>query len=63
MKKITVQTCPECGSDDLYYEAGFNTGYKYHCKKCDYIGAFIIEKDIVVDDTKTKSAKNGTKKK
>jgi hypothetical protein len=22
------------------------TGYKYHCKKCGYIGAFVIEKDI-----------------
>lgn len=59
MKKIRVQTCPECGSDDLYYEAGLNTGSKYHCKKCDYIGAFIIEKDIFIDDTKEKVQKKG----
>jgi len=42
----TVLTCPHCGSSDLYYEAGLITGYKYHCKNCDYIGAFVIEKDV-----------------
>ena len=42
----TVLTCPQCGSADLYYEAGLITGYKYHCKKCGYIGAFVIEKDV-----------------
>ncbi|MGD0056723.1 MAG: TFIIB-type zinc ribbon-containing protein [Methanomassiliicoccales archaeon] len=41
-----VLVCPECGSPDLYYEAGLLTGYKYHCKRCDYIGAFVIEKDM-----------------
>jgi len=45
-KKKGVLTCPQCGSADLYYEAGLITGYKYHCKKCQYIGAFVIEKDI-----------------
>ena len=43
MKKVL--TCPQCGSANLYYEAGLVTGYKYHCKDCDYIGAFVIEKD------------------
>ena len=42
----TVLTCPQCGSPDLYYEAALITGYKYHCKKCDYIGAFVVEKDV-----------------
>jgi len=42
----TVLTCPQCGSADLYYETGLITGYKYHCKKCGYIGAFVIEKDM-----------------
>jgi len=42
----TVLTCPQCGSADLYYETGLITGYKYHCKKCNYIGAFVIERDI-----------------
>ena len=42
----TVLTCPQCGSSDLYYEAALITGQKYHCKKCNYIGSFVIEKDI-----------------
>lgn len=42
----SVITCPQCGSADLYYEAALITGYKYHCKKCGYIGAFVIEKDL-----------------
>lgn len=41
-----VLTCPQCGSADLYYEAALITGYKYHCKRCGYIGAFVIEKDL-----------------
>lgn len=45
-KPKTVLTCPQCGSADLYYETGLITGYKYHCKRCGYIGAFVIEKDI-----------------
>ena len=41
-----VLTCPHCGSADMYYEAGLVTGYKYHCNKCDYVGAFVIEKEM-----------------
>jgi len=41
-----VLTCPQCGSADMYYEAALITGYKYHCKKCNYIGAFVIEKEV-----------------
>ena len=37
-------TCPHCGSNRLYYEAGLMTGYKYHCKSCHYVGPFVIEK-------------------
>jgi len=48
MKK-TVLTCPQCGSADMYYENALITGYKYHCKRCGYIGAFVIEKDIEDD--------------
>lgn len=40
-----VLTCPQCGSGRLYYEAGLMTGYKYHCKSCDYIGVFVIERE------------------
>jgi transcription elongation factor Elf1 len=41
-----VLTCPQCGSADLYYEAALITGYKYHCKRCGYIGAFVVEKEL-----------------
>ncbi len=47
-KKITTYLCPNCGGKELFYEAGFITGYKYHCKDCDYIGSFIIEKDFKI---------------
>jgi transposase-like protein len=46
VKKKTVLVCPHCGSASLYYEAGLVTGYKYHCKDCDYVGALVIEKDL-----------------
>lgn len=48
VKKFLV--CPQCGSTDIYYEAGLITGYKYHCKKCHYIGAFIIERDVELEE-------------
>ncbi len=41
-----VKQCPTCGSSDLYFEAGLITGQKYHCKKCDYIGPLVFEKEI-----------------
>ena len=46
--KVKTLLCPLCGGKELYYEAGLITGYKYHCKDCDYIGAFVIEKDFKV---------------
>jgi predicted RNA-binding Zn-ribbon protein involved in translation (DUF1610 family) len=46
--KVTTFLCPECGSKELYYEAGLISGYKYHCKDCDYLGSFVIEKDFEV---------------
>lgn len=47
--KVTTFICPDCGGKELYYEAGLISGYKYHCKDCDYIGTFIIEKDFKLD--------------
>ena len=44
--KVKTLLCPMCGGKELYYEAGLITGYKYHCKDCDYIGAFVIEKEF-----------------
>jgi predicted RNA-binding Zn-ribbon protein involved in translation (DUF1610 family) len=46
--KVTTFLCPTCGSKELFYEAGLISGYKYHCKDCDYIGSFVIEKDFKV---------------
>ena len=48
-KRRRVLTCPQCGSADLYYEAALITGYKYHCKNCNYIGAFVVEKMVEED--------------
>lgn len=39
------EVCPVCGSSELYLEAGGYTGKLYHCKKCDYMGALIVEAD------------------
>lgn len=55
----TVLTCPQCGSADLYYEAALITGYKYHCKKCGYIGAFVIEKDVSDGSKDTEPGERG----
>jgi predicted RNA-binding Zn-ribbon protein involved in translation (DUF1610 family) len=41
-----VLRCPQCGGTNIYYENALITGYKYHCKDCDYVGALIIEEDI-----------------
>ena len=45
---VRVLECPQCHGIDLYYEAGLITGYKYHCKTCNYIGAFVIERELEV---------------
>jgi hypothetical protein len=47
--KMIVHQCPECLGTELYYETGFMTGYKYHCKNCDYVGSFVIEKQVNFD--------------
>jgi hypothetical protein len=40
-----LEVCPVCGSSDLYLEAGGYTGKLYRCKRCDYMGALIVEAD------------------
>jgi DNA-directed RNA polymerase subunit M/transcription elongation factor TFIIS len=35
--------CPNCRSLEIYVEAGGMTGNIYHCKKCGYRGAFVLE--------------------
>jgi len=47
---VRVLECPQCHGIDLYYEAGLITGYKYHCKTCNYIGAFVIEREFEVPE-------------
>ena len=47
---VRVLECPQCHGVDLYYEAGLITGYKYHCKTCNYIGPFVIEREVEVRD-------------
>jgi len=42
-----VLRCPQCGGTNIVYESGLITGYKYLCKDCKYIGALIIEEDII----------------
>jgi len=48
--KKSVKRCPQCGSSDIIYENALVTGYKYHCKNCDYIGALVLEEDYDVDE-------------
>ncbi|MBS3816792.1 MAG: hypothetical protein KGY76_04425 [Candidatus Thermoplasmatota archaeon] len=44
-EKKKVMKCPKCGSQKIYPEAAFITGFKYHCQECDYVGPFVIEED------------------
>lgn len=37
--------CPECGSTNIYYEAGMILGEIYKCNDCGYIGSLILEID------------------
>jgi transposase-like protein len=34
--------CPQCGSTRIYLIAGGFTGYRYHCKACDYEGVLVV---------------------
>jgi hypothetical protein len=47
-KTVTTTICPDCGSSEMYYEAGLITGYVYHCKRCDNVGSFVLEKELQV---------------
>ena len=49
-RTVRILECPQCHGIDLYYEAGLITGYKYHCKTCNYVGAFVIERQVEVPD-------------
>jgi transposase-like protein len=57
MAKHSVLKCPICDSADLYYENAMITGVVYHCKKCDYVGSFVVEKDYDEDDIEEEKKK------
>jgi len=44
-KEHLIEVCPVCGSSDIYYEAGGYAGKLYHCKRCGYVGALVVEAD------------------
>jgi DNA-directed RNA polymerase subunit M/transcription elongation factor TFIIS len=48
-KEVIALQCPVCGGTNLYYEAGMISGTKFHCKQCQYIGAFVLERKVRVD--------------
>ncbi|MBM4248763.1 MAG: hypothetical protein FJ149_04900 [Euryarchaeota archaeon] len=61
-KRPTVLRCPQCGSDEVVYEAGLITGYKYYCKDCMYMGPLIVSDsadDEVVRDRKKGKGSDG----
>ncbi|MBW3582769.1 MAG: phage terminase large subunit family protein [Euryarchaeota archaeon] len=49
-KTVKVLECPECERSDLSYIAAFETGHKYQCPHCGYIGALAVERERSVDE-------------
>lgn len=47
---VTALVCPHCRGTNLEWEGGYITGQKYHCKDCHYIGAFVLERKVVVEE-------------
>ena len=47
---VTALVCPDCRGTNLSFEGGYITGRKYHCNDCHYVGAFVLERKVVVDD-------------
>lgn len=45
--------CPHCRGTNITYEAGWITGRKYHCSDCHYVGAFVLERKVVVKEDET----------
>ncbi len=61
MRRILV--CPQCGSTEIYYEAGGITGQIYHCQKCDYIGSVIFEQEVDETELPTPAKPESTTRK
>ena len=49
--RIRILRCPMCGSSDVELAAGMITGARYYCRKCNYLGALILEEDVKEDGT------------
>jgi len=44
MRKLGCRLrCPVCGSTEIYEIAGGYMGNLYRCKRCGYVGAFVVE--------------------
>ncbi|HEY3420938.1 MAG TPA: hypothetical protein VGK23_10330 [Methanomassiliicoccales archaeon] len=59
----TILTCPQCGSSDLYYENAMITGVIYHCKKCDYVGPVVLERDMTEEEIEAMNKDKAGRKK
>ncbi len=62
---MRLLVCPVCKSTEIELDTGGYTG-KYYCKKCGYVGSFILEMDegelkelIEAEKTKDDSARRG----
>lgn len=47
---VKVLECPDCERSDLSYVAAFETGHKYQCPHCGYLGALAIERERSVGE-------------
>lgn len=47
---VTALVCPDCRGTNIYFEMGLITGRKYNCKDCGYVGAFILERKVIVGE-------------
>ena len=50
---VITLICPHCRGTNLTYEGGFITGQKYICIDCHYVGAFVLERKVVVKEDET----------
>jgi predicted RNA-binding Zn-ribbon protein involved in translation (DUF1610 family) len=50
---VTALVCPDCRGTDVVVHMGFITGRKYECQDCGYLGAFILERTVVVHEDET----------
>ncbi|TRO50716.1 hypothetical protein E2P61_07885 [Candidatus Bathyarchaeota archaeon] len=50
---VTALVCPHCRGTQIDYELGLLAGRKYRCLECGYIGAFVLERKVVVGEDET----------